>query len=161
MKGKLTAKFLKMKGKIIMEKSNKFLKVTGILMIIGGSIGLLTSVFVLFAGVLLVDATVHASLSRGGEILAWAIIASLVLFIAASIIQFCTGVAGVKNAKKPEKAGVCITLGILTLLIYVVSQLLSFLGGTINSYLDIIAVVIGLVVPALYLVGAFELKAKD
>ena len=144
-----------------MEKSNKFLKVTGILMIIGGSINLLTSLLVLLFGVVFVTAAVHANLSTGEEVLAGAIVAGLCLIIAAAIIQFCAGIAGVKNAKNPDKAGVCIGLGILTLLIYIVSQLLNFLGGNINSYLDLLVVVIGLVVPALYLVGAFQLRAKE
>ena len=144
-----------------MVKSNKFLKTTGILMIIGGSISLLLSVLVLLFGVVFVDAAVHANLTTGETVLASAIVAGMCLIIAASIIQFCAGVAGVKNAKNPEKAGVCIGLGILTILLYIVSQLLNFLGGNLNNYIDLVVVLIGLAIPALYLVGAFQLKAKE
>ena len=144
-----------------MEKSNKFLKVTGILMIIGGSINLLGSVLLLLFGVLFVDAAIHTSLTGTQDAAVGVIVAGIVLIIAASIIQFAAGVAGAKNAKNPEKAGICICFGVLTVVIYLVSQVLNFLGGAVHNYIDVMVIVFGLVVPALYLVGAFQLKAKE
>ena len=144
-----------------MEKSNKFLKVTGILMIIGGSFNLLASVILFFAGVIFTDATIHANLTGAETVLAGAIIAGMVLVIAASVIQFSAGVFGVKNAKNPEKAGTCICFGILTAIIYIVSQLLNFLGGGVHNYMEVMGIIFGLLIIALYLVGAFQLKSKD
>lgn len=144
-----------------MEKGNKFLKVTGILMIISGAINLLGSVLLLLFGVLFVDAAVHANLTGAKEVAAGLIVAGIVFIIIASIVQFLTGLFGVKNAKNPEKANVCILFGVLTVVIYVVSQILNFMGGAIHNYLDVMIVVFGLVIPALYLVGAFQLKAKE
>jgi len=144
-----------------MEKSNKFLKVTGILMLIGGSFALLSSVLMLLFGVVLVDGAVHANLSRSQDVAVGIIVAALVLVIAASVVQFIAGIVGVKNAKKPEKANVCIVFGILAALIYLVSLLMNFLGGSAHTWLDALVIPFGLVVPALYLVGAFQLKIKD
>ena len=144
-----------------MEKSNKFLKVTGILMIIGGSFNLLGSLLMLFFGVIFVDATIHANLTGSEAVLAGAIIAGIVLVIAAGLVQFIAGVIGVKNASNPEKAGVCICFGVLTALIYIVSQILNFAGGGSHNYLSVMIIVFGLLIPALYLVGAFQLKSKD
>ena len=144
-----------------MEKSNKFLKVTGILMIIGGSFALLSSILVLLFGVLLVDGAIHANLTLKQDAAVGLIVTALVFIIAAGVIQFLAGIQGVKNAAKPEKANICIILGSLTALFYIVSQLLNFLGGKIHNYLDIIVVMFGLVVPALYLLGAIQNKMKD
>ena len=144
-----------------MEKSNKFLKVTGILMIIGGSFNLIASLLLLLMGVVFVDATIHANLTGSETVLAGAIIAAMVVAIAAGIVQFVAGIVGVKNASNPEKAGVCICFGILTAIIYIVSQILNFVGGGAHNYLDVMIIVFGLLIPALYLVGAFQLKAKD
>ena len=143
-----------------MEKSNKFLKVTGILMIIGGSFGLIASVFLFLFGVLLtMGALLHPApgVNQAVEIIG----AGIGIAIAGAIIQFIAGIAGVKNAKKPEKANLCIVLGSLTALFYIASQIFTYVGGASKTYLDYVVVVIGLVVPALYLVGAVQNKMKD
>ena len=144
-----------------MEKSNMFLKVTGILMTIGGSFALLSSIFMLLFGVILVKGAVHENLSRSQDVAVGIIVAALVLIIAGSVVQFLAGLAGIKNAKKPEKANTCIILGIITALFFLVSLLLNFLGGSSHTWLDVLVVIFGMVVPALYLVGAFQLKMKD
>jgi len=143
-----------------MEKSNKFLKVTGVLMIIGGSFGLIGSIFLFLFGVLL---TVGALLNPApGVDQAVEIIGTGIgIAIAGAIIQFVAGIAGVKNAKNPEKANFCIALGSLTALFYIASQILTYVGGASRTFLDYIIVMVGLVVPALYIVGAVQLKMRD
>jgi len=144
-----------------METSNKFLKISGIFMIIGGSIALLASVLMLLFGVLLVEGAIHSNLTRSQDFAVGLIVGALVLVIAGGIIQFIAGVVGVKNAKNPEKANTCIIFGILAAVVYLVSLLLNFLGGSSHTWLDVLVVFFGLIVPALYLVGAFQLKMKD
>ena len=143
-----------------MEKSNKFLKVTGILMIIGSCFGLIGSVFLFLFGVLL---AMGALLNPGpGVTLTVEVIGTgITIAIAGSIIQMIAGIAGVKNAKKPEKANFCIVLGSLTALFYIASQILTYIGGGTKTYLDYIIVVVGLVIPALYIVGAIQNKMKE
>jgi len=144
-----------------MEKSNKFLKVTGILMIIGGSFALLASVLMLLFGVLLVEGAIHSNLTRSQDFAVGLIVAALVLVIVGGVVQFIAGVVGVKNAKNPDKANTCIIFGILAAIVYLVSLLMNFLGGSNHTWLDVLVVFFGLIVPALYLVGAFQLKAKE
>ena len=144
-----------------MEKSNKFLKVTGILMIISGSFALLSSILVLLFGVVLVEGAIHTNLTRTQDFAVGIIVAALVLVIAGSVIQFIAGLVGVKNAKNPEKANVCIIFGVLVALVYLVSLVLNLIGGGYTIWMDVLVVIFGMVVPALYLVGAFQLKAKE
>jgi hypothetical protein len=144
-----------------MEKSNRFLKVTGILMIIGGSFNLLASVLALLFGAVFVDAVIHTNLTGAGTVAAGVIIAGIVFIIAGSVIQFTAGVFGAKNANNPKNANGCIVFGVLTALVYLVSQLLNLVGGGVHNYLDVMIVIFGLIVPALYIVGAVQLKMKD
>ena len=143
-----------------MEKSNKFLKVTGILMIISGSIALLASFFLLIFGVLLGMGAIHHPSS---EVIKTAglVETGVVLAIVGSIVQFIAGVSGVKNAKNPEKATNLIVLGALTVLFYLGNQLFNFIGGGNHTYLDYVSILLGMVVPAFYILGAVQLKAKD
>ena len=143
-----------------MEKSNKFLKVTGILMIIGGSFGLIASIFLLLFGVILAMGALLNPVP-GVTLLVTMVTISILIAVAGAIVQFVAGVSGVKNAKNPEKANQLIFLGALTAFFYIVSQIMSFIGGAPRTFLDYIVVVFGLVVPALYLVGAYQLKSKE
>jgi len=143
-----------------MEKSNKFLKVTGILMIIGGSIALIFGIFILLFGVLLELGAIHNP-GPGVNKVVGLVEAGVVLAVVGSVVQFIAGIVGVKNANKPEKANVCIVFGALTALIYIVSQVLDFIGGGIHNTYDVVSVIIGLLVPALYMVGAIQNKMKD
>jgi len=129
-------------------------------MIIGGSFGLIASVFLFLFGVLLtMGALLHPApgVTQAVEIIG----TGIGIAIAGAIIQFVAGIAGVKNAKKPEKATFCIVLGSLTALFYIASQILTYAGGASKTFLDYIIVVMGLVVPALYIVGAIQNKMRD
>jgi len=143
-----------------MEKKNVFLKVTGIFMIIGGSIGMLFGVFVLIFGVVLGIAAIHDP-SPVVKVVAGLVEAGVVLALAGTAIQFIAGLVGVKNAKNPEKANLCIVLGILNALLVLVSLLFDYIGGGIHNFYNLYLVLFGLIIPTLYLVGAFQLKAKD
>ena len=142
-----------------MEKSNIFLKVTGILMIIGGSFAIIAGALVLLLGVflfttdLLDPSQVTAAIGHRGEV-------SIVISILGGIVQFITGVIGVKYDKKPDKANTCILFGIITALIFLVSQAMGSAGGESVSHFAAISIVFGLLVPAFYLIGAVQLKSK-
>jgi len=131
-----------------MQKSNILLKVTGILMIAGGAIGLVLRVPSLLC---VVAATLISSGNSG------LIVFSVILFLLGSVAQLIAGILGVANAGKPEKAQVCITFGILVVLLTIASNILNGAGVT---GINILWLVIGLVVPIFYLVGAFQMKNK-
>jgi len=139
--------------KKLMEKSNKFLTVTGILMIIGGAIGIILGIAVVAcAGVVAGWAAEVGEVELAGTLL----LGSIILLVSA-VVQFVAGIIGVANAKKPEKAMVCIVFGILTALTAIVGQLINLGNGVA---FDILGWILGLALPVLYLIGAFQNKAK-
>lgn len=132
------------------KKSNGFLKVTGILMIIGGGIGIIIGVIAVL-GVGLLAAALGAEASLG--LLTFAAILALL----GAIVSLTAGILGVANAAKPEKATVCIVFGILTAVLSVLGNVLTAAGGGSFSVVNLI---LGLVLPVLYLIGAFQNKKK-
>ena len=131
-----------------MEKNgNKFLKVTGILMIIGGSLGIII-------GIIAVVGALGLNLLSEGEtvLLVWGSVAVLM----SAIVSLIAGIIGVKNAAKPEKAQICIVFGVITALFAVLGSLMTVLGGGKFNAGNLI---IGLLLPVLYLIGAFQNKS--
>lgn len=128
-------------------KSNGFLKVTGILMIISGALGIIFGIIsVLGVGVL-------AALGANSGLLTFAAILALVSGVASLV----AGIMGVKNAAKPEKAMQCIILGFLTAALSILGNVLTVVGG---GDFSVINLVLGLVIPVLYLIGAFQNKQR-
>ena len=143
-----------------MEKSNVFLKVSSILMIIGGSFGLLFGIFILIFGVLLGIAAIHNPAPGVAQVVGL-VEAGVVLALVGTLVQFIAGIVGVKNAKKPENVKLCIILGIINALLILTSLLLDYIGGGIHNFYNLFLVMFGLILPTLYLVGALQLKAED
>ena len=130
-------------------KGKTFLQVTGILMIIGGAIGLIASLGL--GGLTTVLAVISGEYVDGLGTL-FALVAIAVVFsIIGSVVELVAGIIGVKNCGKPEKAGVCLGWGIAVIVISVISNVLTIVGGSDFSVLNLI---LGLVLPVLYVVGA-------
>lgn len=91
-------------------KGAGFLKVTGILMIIGGAIGIIFSIIALLG------------------------IAALV----GSIAQLVAGIIGVANCKKPEKAMTCIVFGVIVAVFNVAGVILNVAGGGSFNFVSLI-----------------------
>ena len=83
----------------------------------------------------------------------------IILVIVASVIQVIAGVLGVANSEKPEKMNSCILICILSILLYTAAQILSIYSGGVHNSLDMIGLIAGFAIPAVFLVGAFEVKA--
>lgn len=132
------------------KKSNGFLKVAGILMIIGGGLGIILGIIAVL-GVGLLAAALGAEASLG--LLTFAAVLSLI----GSVVSLIAGILGVANAAKPEKATVCIVFGILTAVLSVLGNVLTAAAGGSFSVVNLI---LGLVLPALYLIGAFQNKKR-
>ena len=143
-----------------MEKSNKFLKITGILMIIGGSFAIIGGIIILLLGALYLftntqdSGLVTETVGRIAEI-------SIAVAVVGGIVQFITGIIGVKNAGKPEKANVCIFFGSITALFFIASQVLSSIAGGTQSHYNALSMIFGLLIPAFYLIGAVQPKSKE
>ncbi len=133
-----------------MEKSNGFLKVTGILMIIGG-------VFTIIFSILAVVGVGALAATLGTEADLGLLMVSSIIGLISGVVSLIAGITGAKNANKPEKATACIAFGCLTVLLSILGTILNVVGGNQFSVLGLIT---GLIVPALYLVGAFQNKKR-
>ena len=125
-------------------KGTGFLKVTGILMIIGGGISIILGIIAALG----VAAFAYIS---DGEISSAMLYASVALMIVSAVAQLIAGIIGVKNCKKPEKAGTCMVWGVIVAVLCVVGTILNSVGG--GSF-SVFSLLLGLVLPVLYIIGA-------
>lgn len=127
-------------------KGRKFLKVTGILMIIGGAFGIIGGIIAMIgAGAL----AAVLETSAGGLVLASALI------LASAVFQLIAGIMGVKNCDKPEKAQSCIVIGVIVAILSVAGNVVS---NVLGSDFNIINYATGLIIPVLYIIGAVKNK---
>lgn len=125
-------------------KGSGFLKVTGILMIIGGGISIIVSIIAALG----VAALAYIS---DGEASSTMLYASVTLMVISAAAQLIAGIIGVVNCKKPEKSGVCIAWGIIVAALCVAGTILNSIGG--GSF-SVFSLMLGLVLPILYIIGA-------
>lgn len=127
-------------------KGRKFLKVTGILMIIGGAFGIIGGI-VAMIGVGALAAVLETS--AGGLMLASALI------LASAVFQLIAGIMGVKSCDKPEKAQSCIVIGVIVAILSVAGNVIS---NVLGSDFNIMSYATGLIIPVLYIIGAVKNK---
>lgn len=123
-------------------KGSKFLKVTGILMIVFGALALILSIV----------AAIGLAALVAMELNTWQYTAAVILMLVGSIFELIAGIVGVKNCNKPEKAGTCMVWGIIVIALSVLSNVLTLVGNPDNF--SIVNLLTGLVIPVLYLIGA-------
>ena len=127
-------------------KGHKFLKVTGILMIIGGALATILGIIaVLSVAALAYIASAHSEAAM--------LYASTILFLVSGIVELIAGIIGVLNAEKPQKAKVCIVWGALVAVLSVAGTILGVVGG---GDFNASSLVLGLVLPVLYIIGAVK-----
>ena len=127
-------------------KGRKFLKVTGILMIIGGAFGIIGGIIALIgAGAL----AAVLETSAGGLMLASALI------LVSAVFQLIAGIMGVKNCDKPEKAQSCMVIGVIVAILSVAGNVIS---NVLGSDFNIMNYATGLIIPILYIIGAAKNK---
>lgn len=88
------------------------------------------------------------------------VIATIVFSAIGGIVELVAGIVGFQNWNNPAKANVCMGMGIAVMGLSVLS---FFMGAdssnSANS--DYLSLVLGLILPALYLVGVVQLKRKN
>ena len=127
-------------------KGRQFLKVTGILMIIGGAFGIIGGIVAMIgAGAL----AAVLETSAGGLMFA------SVLILASAVFELIAGIMGVKNCDKPEKAQSCIVIGVIVAILSVAGNVIS---NVLGSDFNIINYATGLIIPVLYIIGAVKNK---
>ena len=127
-------------------KGRKFLKVTGILMIIGAVFGIIGGIIALIGSGALAAVL---ETSAGGLMLASALI------LVSAIFQLIAGIMGVKNCDKPEKAQTCLVMGIIVAILSIAGNVTS---NVLGSDFNIINYATGLIIPVLYIIGAAKNK---
>ena len=128
----------------------KFLKVTSILMIIGGALSGITCLLGI-AGVALLAAVAD---SHAAALLLYL---ALALALAAAVVEFIAGLKGLKTCKTGENADKCVVLGAVIAGITVLSTIINLAGG---GKVNVTSILLSLVVPGLYIYGAMQVK-KD
>ena len=127
-------------------KGRQFLKVTGILMIIGGAFGIIGGIVAMIgAGAL----AAVLETSAGGLMLA------SVLILASAVFQLIAGIMGVKNCDKPEKAQSCLVMGVIVAILSVAGNVIS---NVLGSDFNVFNYATGLIIPILYIIGAAKNK---
>ena len=144
-------------------KGHKFLKVTGILMIIAAAFSILAGVLVGGLGALAAGAGAASGLT-------FAYWAALFLTLVGGICQLIAGIKGVKHSKRSEqagkliagikgvkhskrseKAGGLIVWGAIVAVFSVLSIVMNLVNG---GEFNVTSVLTGVAVPALYIYGA-------
>lgn len=125
---------------------HKFLKVTGILMIIGGALSAILGI-VAVLGVAALAYIASAQTEAG------MLYASTILLLISGVVELIAGIIGVINAEKPQKAKVCIVWGALVAILSVAGTILGVVGG---SDFTVSGLVLGLVLPVIYIIGAVK-----
>ena len=131
-------------------KGQKALKITSILMIIGGVIATVAGILVIL-GISALAALADSTEGMG------LIYASSIIVIVSSIIEFIAGIKGVGACSAPQKAASCIKWGIFVVILYVASVVLGLIGG---SDFSIINLILNLLLPGFYIFGAVRMKGS-
>lgn len=129
-------------------KGATLLKVTGILMIIGGAISIIVSIIAI-VGIAALAYVNDGTISMG------MLYASGALLTAGAVAELVAGILGTANSKKPEKANTCVAWGIVVAAISVAGIILNVVGG---GEFNAVSAVTGLVLPVLYIIGAARNK---
>lgn len=132
-------------------KGSSLLKIASILLIVFGAIGIIVSIIGLVSLVGL------SSFFRAYDTdfnLGLLYVAGI-LGLVGTVLRLVAGIIGLKNHNNKAKAGTCFMWGIIIVAFTVVSSILTVIGG--NSF-PFLSFIIGLIVPALYIVGAHQNK---
>ena len=124
------------------------LKITSILMVIGGVIAAVVGVIAILGVKALAElagTTTDTSL----------LYASLVLVIVASVIQFIAGIKGIGACSAPQKAASCIKWGLIIAGLSICSMIIGLVAG---GEFNIVSLVLNLLLPGFYVYGAIQLK---
>ncbi len=127
-------------------KGKTLLKVTGVLFVIEGIIG------IIFYGLLTLILGVGTFLERpeGGA----AVITIAALYTLAAIVSLIAGILGFKNASNKDKAGTCLVWGIINLVLTFAAGVWSLVGDGFSAG-HVIYTCIGFIIPSLYIAGAY------
>ncbi|MDR0841277.1 MAG: hypothetical protein LBN26_07865 [Christensenellaceae bacterium] len=146
-------------------EGSKLLRVVSILLIIFGVIGLISSSITAFTMDTVIAAQEqYAELYEQMGIAAMSreyLVMSAVLSIILAVAETAAGILGVLFWAKPARADICVAAGILLLVLCVCSNIPSALIYPEQiTLISLLSILLGLLLPALYLAGACKLKKQ-
>ena len=123
-----------------------FLKVTGILMIVFGSI------LIIVNGMAWLGLSAIAAVGAPGVDIGMMTIGVVLSFIG-SIAELATGIIGVVNCNKADKAKLCLIWGVIVIIMTLLGNIIvPFAGAEFN----IIGLIIAMIVPVLFVLVAVK-----
>lgn len=125
-------------------KGNKFLKITGILMIIA-------AVFSILAGTLLGGLGAVVAGLGGASGLTFSYWAWLLLTLVGGICQLIAGIKGVKHSKSSENSKNLIVWGVIVAAFSILGMVMNMVNGASFSISSLLT---GVAIPVLYIYGA-------
>ena len=148
------------KNKIAEKKDNRFLIISGRIMINIGGIALILVIgsFLLIAAI---EGTVKFVAKTPYDPVQSQKFSNMVIStLLIPVFEIVTGVIGVVNAAKPEKALLCIVFGLLNIIVTIVVIIKIFTTPPFPEFSleHILYILISLSVPICYLIGAFKNK---
>ena len=141
--------------------------VVSIIMIIGSAFGLIASLVTGAAGAFvktaMTDADIQSALAQSGlqvpaGMLSQVLTIITILSVISAIIELICAIIGIVNRNKVEKAGLLIGLGILMIVVSLVTNLVPMFMW--KAAISAVSIIVGLVLPVLYLIGAFLNKTS-
>lgn len=145
------------------EKGSKLLKISSILMIIGGIVGAIGSVLLavlsIAASKVINDAEFEAAMAEAGTnagtvtTVFWI---ATVITVVCSIVEIIAGVLGKKNWNNPAKATTLLVWGIIVAVVSLGSNI-AFAG---QNGVSVLSIVTGVAIPVLYIIGTIQLKKQ-
>lgn len=133
---------------------SKLLKVSSILMTISGAFGLLSFILMVAIGSAVFDLLGIAGIG--------AIVISIVMIdtMIWGVLELVAGIFGAKNWNKPSQAKKCIAMAITIIALCLFINILT-LGHGGGLLFTILSVILSLIIPTLYLIGAVRLNKSN
>ena len=130
-------------------RESKFVKVMGILAIIFGAIGIVANL----VSIIVVASTnswyyAMVGISKG------AVIVAGIIALLAGAAMLLNGLLGLKYWNMPSEASACVGAALITLVLMVIANLITVIGGRLN----VLNLLSGLAIPILSLIAAIQFK---
>ncbi len=129
-----------------MAKGSALLKTCSILMIIGACFSLFGFLLIL-VGLTALGAGFFAAIA----------LVFMFVGLCSGLVQLVAGILGLKNWNRPEKAQLCLILGVITTVLSAANVIYSITGAQDTLTAILLSLLAGVVVPVLYSIGAFQL----
>ncbi len=144
------------------QKGSTLLKVVSIIMIIGGILSAIGSVIVAagagFVTAVQGDPSLQAAAAEAGAnmgVVTGLVWVAAIFCVVSAVIEIIAGVKGKKNYANPSAAQNLMIWGIVCAVVSVIGNILFATSG---AGVQVISIVLGLVLPVLYIIGALQLK---